>query len=243
VWLLWLGGLVLAVGLACGGVEVNVVTPTVRPQPAAPTQPAVVEPPTATSRPTQPSAATAPVQESGGGAAPADQAANPPASQGGAEWTIMLYQDADDEILEQDIMIDFNEAELVGSSDQVNIVSQVDRYRGAYKGMGNWTGAKRFYLTPDRNLREIGSPEVADLGEVNMADGETLVDFITWAVTNYPARKYALIMSDHGAGWPGGWNDPAPGGLGRDRVVVAQLFGVDGIWLMELDRALEKARD
>ncbi|GIK40655.1 MAG: hypothetical protein BroJett011_44880 [Chloroflexota bacterium] len=241
--LLWIGGLVLAVGLACGGVEVNVVTPTARPQPAAPTQPVVAEPPTATSRPTQPSAPTALAQEPGGGAVPAGQATNQqPVSQGGAEWTIMLYQDADDEILEYDILVDFNEAELVGSSDQVNIVSQIDRYRGAYKGMGNWTGTKRFYLTPDRNLREISSQEVADLGEVNMADGETLVDFITWAVTNYPARKYALIMSDHGAGWPGGWNDPAPGGLGRDRVVVAQLFGVDGIWLMELDRALAKAR-
>jgi clostripain len=247
MWLSWIGGLLLVVGLACGGVEVTVVTPTARSQPAAPTQPVVSQPPTATRRSAQPNAATvqatAPTQEPGNSAIPEGQATNQqPASQGGAEWTIMLYQDADDEILEQDIMIDFNEAELVGSSGQVNIVAQVDRYRGAYKGMGNWTGAKRFYLTPDRNLREIGSEEVADLGEVNMADGETLVDFITWAVTNYPARKYALIMSDHGAGWPGGWNDPAPGGLGRDRVVVAQLFGVDGIWLMELDRALEKAR-
>jgi hypothetical protein len=75
-----------------------------------------------------------------------------------------------------------------------------------------------------------------------MADGDSLVDFITWAVETYPARKYALIMSDHGAGWPGGWMDPAPGGLGRDKVVMAQLFGVDGLWLMELDRALAKAR-
>jgi hypothetical protein len=139
-------------------------------------------------------------------------------------------------------MFDFNEAEVVGSTDQVNIVSQIDRYRGAYRGMGDWTSTKRFYLTRDRNLNQIGSQEIADLGELNMADGDTLVDFITWAVTNYPARKYALIMSDHGAGWPGGWNDPAPGGLGQDQVVVAQLFGVDGLWLMELDRALEQAR-
>ena len=42
-----------------------------------------------------------------------------------------------------------------------------------------------------------------DLGEVNMASGDSLVDFVTWAVENYPADKYALILSDHGMGWPG----------------------------------------
>ena len=165
-----------------------------------------------------------------------------PAAQGEAEWTIMLYQDADDEVLEEDIMIDFNEAEIIGSSDQVNIVAQVDRYEGAFDGMGDWTSTKRFYVTQDSDLNEIGSEELEDLGEVNMADGQSLVDFIAWSVDNFPAKKYALIMSDHGAGWPGGWNDPDPGGLGPDEVVVAELFGVDGLWLMELDAALETAR-
>jgi hypothetical protein len=165
-----------------------------------------------------------------------------PAVQGVAEWTIMLYQDADDEVLEQDIMVDFNEAEVIGSTDQVNIVAQVDRYEGAFDGMGDWTSTKRFYVTQDSNLSEIGSEELEDLGEVNMADSETLVDFIAWSVGNFPAKKYALIMSDHGAGWPGGWNDPDPGGLGPDPVAVAELFGVDGLWLMELDQALAAAR-
>lgn len=174
-------------------------------------------------------------------ATPQQDAAARPAAQGEAEWTLMLYQDADDEILERDIMIDFNEAERVGSTDQVNIVAQVDRYVGAFDGMGDWTSTKRFYLTQDDNLDEIGSEELADLGEVNMADGQTLVDFITWAVANFPARKYALIMSDHGAGWPGGFGDPDPGGLGVDDVLLAQNFG-DQLYLMEIDRSLEAAR-
>ena len=54
----------------------------------------------------------------------------------------------------------------------------------------------------------MGSQQVADLGEVNMADGDTLVDFVTWAVETFPADKHVLIMSDHGMGWPGGWSDP-----------------------------------
>ena len=36
----------------------------------------------------------------------------------GQTWTVMIYQDADDKILEKDIYIDLNEAELVGSSDR-----------------------------------------------------------------------------------------------------------------------------
>ena len=54
-------------------------------------------------------------------------------------WLVMLYQDADDKILEQDIYVDLNEAERVGSSDNVQIVAQVDRYQGGFQGDGNWT--------------------------------------------------------------------------------------------------------
>lgn len=33
----------------------------------------------------------------------------------------------------------------------------------------------------------------------SMADPETLTDFIRWGVQKYPAKKYALILWDHGA--------------------------------------------
>jgi hypothetical protein len=159
------------------------------------------------------------------------------------EWTVMLYEDADDPILEQDMLTDLNEMERAGSTDQVNIVAQVDRYKGAFKGMGNWSTAKRFYVTKDDDLDKIGSQELADLGEVNMADGQTLVDFITWAAQTYPAQHYALVMSDHGAGWPGGFSDQDSGGIGKDKIALAtDIFGGDNLWLMEINRALTQAR-
>lgn len=55
-----------------------------------------------------------------------------PASGSGQTWTIMLYQDADDQILEKDIFVDLNEAERVGSSERVRIVTQIDRFAGAF---------------------------------------------------------------------------------------------------------------
>lgn len=159
----------------------------------------------------------------------------------GDTWTVMLYQDADDKVLEQDIYIDLNEAERVGSGDNLNIVAQVDRYKGGYQADGNWTSTKRFYITQDFDLNRLGSEEVDDLGEVNMADANTLVDFVTWAVENYPADKYALILSDHGMGWPGGWSDPDPASRARSNTPLASAIG-NHLYLMELDNALEEIR-
>ena len=159
-----------------------------------------------------------------------------------AQWLVMLYSDADDNVLEQDIMLDLQEAELVGSTDQVTIVAQIDRFEGGFAGVEEWTGTRRLLITQDDDLNSLGSEVLEDLGEVNMADGATLQDFIEWAVTNFPAQKRMLIMSDHGAGWPGGLSDPDPGGNGPDDLVLAEGFG-DNLWLMELDLVLGQALD
>lgn len=159
----------------------------------------------------------------------------------GQTWTVMLYQDADDKILEQDIYLDLNEAERAGSNERVNIVAQVDRYGAGYQGDGNWSGTKRFYLTQDGDLARVNSQQIADIGEANMSDGQTLVDFVTWAVDTFPADKYVLIMSDHGMGWPGGWSDPEPGGRDPSNVPLASALG-DELFLMELDDALGQIR-
>ena len=157
---------------------------------------------------------------------------------GEQKWLVMLYLDADDRVLEQDISIDLNEAETIGSSDRVQIVAQMDRFRGGYTGTSDWSSTKRFYVERDADLRRFGSQELDDLGEVNMSDADSLVDFVTWAVDAYPADRHVLILSDHGMGWPGGWSDPAPGGRGRDNIALAQTG--DHLWLMELDEALDR---
>jgi hypothetical protein len=138
-------------------------------------------------------------------------------------WTVILYEDADDETLEEDMYYDLNEAELVGSTDDVQIVSQFDRYDGGFDGDGDWTSTKRFYVTQDDDLYSLNSEELDDLGELNMSDGQTLADFVTWAVENYPAQRYALILSDHGMGWPGGWTDPDPDE--EDQLYLDEIVG------------------
>ncbi len=157
----------------------------------------------------------------------------------GGKWTIMLYQDADDRVLEKDIFIDLNEAEEVGSGRDVNIVAQIDRYRGGFKGDGDWTDTRRFYIRYDPDLNRLTSKEVMDLGEVNMADGRTLSDFVEWAVKNYPAEHYVLILSDHGMGWPGGFTDPTARDKGPGDVPLSRAIG-DILYLNELDESLAR---
>ncbi len=159
----------------------------------------------------------------------------------GQTWTILLYQDADDKVLEQDIFIDFNEAERVGSTDRVRIVAQLDRYQGGFNGDGNWTDTRRFLLQQDNDLNTIASP-YQSIGEADMSDPQTLVEFVTWGIQEFPADKYVLIMSDHGMGWPGGWTDPEPRNNVRSNIPLAQAIG-DALYLQDIDAALQAIRD
>ncbi|MBA3470368.1 MAG: hypothetical protein H0T53_12070 [Herpetosiphonaceae bacterium] len=153
-------------------------------------------------------------------------------------WLILLYSDADDEILEEDMYNDLNEAEMIGSTDRMTVVAQMDRYDGGFDGDGDWTSTKRFLLQQDDDLEQLNSQELEDLGELNMADADTLIDFVVWAANTYPADRYVLIMSDHGSGWPGGWGDSEPSTLGRHDIPLAESFG-DMLFLMEMGEALE----
>ena len=162
---------------------------------------------------------------------------------GGDTWTVLLYSDADDQVLEQDIFTDFNEAERVGSSDNVKIVAQLDRFQGGYTGDGNVTGTRRYLITQDDDLNKINSPVIQDVGEVDMADPRSLVDFVEWGMQNYPADKYALILSDHGMGWPGGWSDPTSR-TGPDRAFpLSRAMPHDMLWLHEVEAALATIRN
>jgi hypothetical protein len=154
-------------------------------------------------------------------------------------WTVMVYADADDEVLEEDMVFDLNEAEVVGSTDQVNIVWQLDRYAGGYSGDGDWSTARRYLVSQDSDLYSIGSQMLADLGEVDMSDPQTLYDFATWAIGAYPAEHYVLIMSNHGSGWAGGWTDADSqkgGNLGLQQIdsTLAGIVSDTGIGSFEL---------
>lgn len=158
---------------------------------------------------------------------------------GKGNWLVLLYEDARDKVLDEDIFLDLNEAERVGSSDRVRIVAQLDRYRGQ-DGSG-WRSVKRYLVTRDADLNTLRSQPISDLGQVNMSDSKTLVDFAVWAIKTYPADRVALILSDHGMGWPGGWVDPVNRSSSSRSLPIERAFG-NMLYLHELDQALAAIR-
>ena len=117
-----------------------------------------------------------------------------------AEWTVMVYLAADNN-LESAGINDINEMEMVGSTTDVNIVVQVDRIPGYDISNSNWTNTRRYYITQDFDPVQINSQLKSDLGELNMGDPQTLIEFTNWATINYPAKKYLLAIWNHGGGF------------------------------------------
>jgi len=119
--------------------------------------------------------------------------------------------------------------EMVGSSDDVNIVVQADRIPGYNISNSDWTTTRRYYITQDSDPMQINSL-FSDLGELNMGDPQTLVDFVSWAATECPAKKYLLVIWNHG----GGFRSPAYSkGIAQD-----DTSGGDIITMPDLEDAL-----
>jgi hypothetical protein len=110
----------------------------------------------------------------------------------------MVFLNGDND-LEEEMIDDFLELSKVGSSRTVHIVAQLDRGPGFSTGFGDWENAYRFYVT--RGMKPYPRCAIQDLGEANMGDGAELARFVTWAKTKYPAKRYCLVIADHGRGW------------------------------------------
>ncbi len=103
------------------------------------------------------------------------------------KWTFMVYI-AGDNNLSTAGDTDLAEMRRVGSTGEVDVVAQFDN-------AGNH-GTRRFHIRRD------GADETVErLAETDSGDPRTLIDFIDWAVGNYPAQRYALVLWNHGGGW------------------------------------------
>ena len=126
--------------------------------------------------------------------------AAPPAK---ATWTVMIYMSGDNN-LESYVVPDI-ETELVptGSSADVQVVALVDRVPGNDTRYGDWQTTKLFHIT--QGMTAAPENAVADWGERDMADPQTLIEFVDWTRKNYPADHYALYFWGHGWNWRPGY--------------------------------------
>ena len=127
------------------------------------------------------------------------------------KWTFLIYEASDND-LEKFMVQDINEMENVGSSNNMNIVLQMDRGKTPSELSGGWKGARRIKLDKNEDPYNIDSTVQEDLGQINMSDPRTLSEFIQWGMKKYPAQNYMLLISDHGAGWAGAVEDESHDG-------------------------------
>ena len=85
---------------------------------------------------------------------------------------------------------DFNELSEVGSGENVEILVFVDR-RNSSAGI----------YRVEKGISLDEATPLVDEGEANMGAPETLKRFVSYAVSNFPADRLALIFWNHGDGW------------------------------------------
>ena len=109
------------------------------------------------------------------------------------EWGFYVYM-AGDNTLYEEVTDDLNEMKMVGSNNNLEIVTLTDQL------LGNDSHA---YHVIKHGVEETPLSEINATweNEIDMGDGETLKDFMVWAATEYPAQRKILVIWDHGSGW------------------------------------------
>lgn len=105
-------------------------------------------------------------------------------------WTVMMFMAGDND-LSPYAGGTLLEVKTVGSTDDVDIVAELDPYDAGVP-------TRRYALSQGSNLT---LDVVDERGETNTGDPAVLTAFIQWATENYPAERRMLVIWNHGRGW------------------------------------------
>jgi hypothetical protein len=113
-------------------------------------------------------------------------------------WTALYYLDVDFTGAQNGDALDWIFIDEIASTDNINVLVLQDKEEEP---------AFLYYI--DENHTKI---LLEELGEVNMGDPQTLIDFISYGKENYPAERYQLCPFGHANAWYGVCNDDTSGG-------------------------------
>ena len=148
------------------------------------------------------------------------------------EWTVMVFANGRND-LAPNLLRDANEMEASGSGPNVNVVLELGMMNHEYlkeTGVKAWRGNRRFYITRDGNMEQLSSIPLPGEFQADMASYRHLIHFGKWVKQNFPAKKYMLIVSNHGDGLDGisyddiSMRNMSMEGLGK---AVSGIGGVD----------------
>ena len=98
---------------------------------------------------------------------------------------------------------DINEMEAVGSSDKMDVVVEygilgIDDIYG--RNLQFPRGSKTIHIMKDADASKITSPVIFESNETDMGSEASLVRFVKRGIRDFPAKKTAVILWNHGAG-------------------------------------------
>ena len=108
------------------------------------------------------------------------------------EWTFLIYLNGNNN-LDSYGKMNINQMEKIGSTAKINVVVQ-------WASLEN-KKTQRLYITKDADTSKVTSKIVEDMGQVDMGDYRSVIDFVKWGSQNYPAQHYFVDIWDHGSGW------------------------------------------
>jgi len=116
------------------------------------------------------------------------------------EITLMVFMNAKNNLSESQLFglvgkwaqKDLDEMKKVGSTDKVNVLVEIGE-----KGKGS----KRIKVLKKSGIFSSGEEVYLEDPKADMGDYKRAIDFVKWAKANFPAKKYILVLWDHGLGW------------------------------------------
>lgn len=108
------------------------------------------------------------------------------------KWTIIIYIAADND-LRGFAARNIKQMASIGSNANVNICVELH-----IRIAGNKKISRRYYIEPNQVLHMNGDDPLSQ--RLDSGDGKTLIGCCDWAIRNYPAENYALILWNHGTG-------------------------------------------
>ncbi|MCK5357243.1 MAG: hypothetical protein KAJ48_02510 [Elusimicrobiales bacterium] len=128
------------------------------------------------------------------------------------EWTVMIFMNAKNNLVKA-AKKDIAEMKKVGTTKAVNVLVQYGALKKKTKRM---MIEKR--VEDDNGFLSSGEVVYEKFKNVDMGDYKEVANFIKWSKTNFPAKKYMLVLWNHGTGWIDpkmeNENNPVPAGKG-----------------------------
>jgi hypothetical protein len=124
------------------------------------------------------------------------------------KWTVLVYLNAANDLYSFSTL-NVNQMERVAGNPDVRFVLQWKQFAAEFPS-STFDGTRRYVVQPD-STNTIASKLVQDLGtNVDMGIPQTLLDFVRWGKTYYPAEHYCLVIWNHGNGWRRSAQDSKP---------------------------------